>query len=205
MKKTAAAALFILVVILLLGRHVFGAQEQGVSEAIGAHTPILKVEKNENPQNLMVVYTKVNPETCAFDTSKGKPVLDEYWLMDGSKYKPVHPMIKNAVRDRFVLDEKAYRSRGEFRVHLKDFHELKSDLGDEPTFRVTSAKGPKGCKTDVTMKLGPSDGGKEIAIESIYADSSKKVLPPFRKLNSLTLTGRDVATGAEIKKTYSAN
>lgn len=168
---------------------------------IGPHTPILKVEKSENPQNLMIVYTKLEPSTCGF---AGAGVLDEYWLMDGSKYKPVNPMIKNAVSDRFELDREAFKS-GKFVVHLKDFHELKSDLGSSPTFEVISKKGKAGCDTDVVMTLGPSDKNRKISVDSIYADSSKTVLPPFRKLNALTLKGRDFATGEAVQRTYKAD
>ncbi len=169
---------------------------------IGAHTPILKIEKNENPQNLMVVYTKLDPKTCAF--AEG-PVLDEYWMMDGSKYKPVHPLIKQGIQKRFELDQNAFKSSQRFLVRLRDFNELKSDLGSEPTFEVTTEKASSGCGAQVTMTLGPSDHNRKIEVDSIYADSAKKILPPFRKLNSLTLIGRDVATGEAIRRTYSSN
>jgi hypothetical protein len=168
---------------------------------VGPHTPLIKVEKNENPQNTMVVYTKIDEKSCAF--AQG-PVLDEYWMMDGSKYKPVNPMIKSGIKKRFELDDAAYKSKGRFLVKLRDFSELKSDLGPEPTFEVLSTKAPGGCSAKVQMTLGASDHERKIEIESIYADSSKTVLPPFRKLNALTLIGRDVATGEKVRRTYSS-
>lgn len=192
--KIFIALVFVGVVLSVAEAH--SATE--ISE-IGAHTPILKVEKNENPQNLMIVYTKLDPTTCKFTS---KPVLDEYWLMDGSKYKPVNPAIKNAVSDRFELDQKEF-SKGKFVVHLKDFHELKSDLGSAPIFEVIAKKAAGSCKTDVVMELGASDHNRKIAVDSIYADSSKTLLPPFRKLNSLTLRGRDVSTGERVDRKYS--
>jgi len=190
-------AMILFVVIILVGKRVFAA---AVPE-VGDHTPLIKIEKNENPQNLMIVYTKLNSR-CGFISG---PVLDEYWLMDGSRYKKVNPLIKQGIRKRFQLDESAFARDGRFIVRLKDFHELKSDLGPEPSFEVHTNKAAAGCQAVVEMKLGPSDKNRTIAIESIYADSSKKLLPPFRKLNSLTLTGKDVVTGESVKRTYSSN
>lgn len=193
-----AIALLLFIAILLIGKRVFAAS----IPQIGPHTPLLKIEKNENPQNSMVVYTKIDPKTCAFAAG---PVLDEYWMMDGTRYKRVNPLIKEGIRKRFELDRQAFKRSGRFLVRLRDFHEVKSDLGSEPVFEVLSSKEPGGCQATVKMTLGPSDHGRTVEIESIYADSSRKFLPPFRKLNSLTLIGRDVATGEKIRRTYSAN
>jgi hypothetical protein len=55
------------------------------------------------------------------------------------------------------------------------------------------------------MQLGPSDHNRQISVASIFADSSKTAFPPFRKLNSLTLNGKDLATGEAVHRTYSAN
>ena len=193
-------AVTLLVAIVLVGKLALAATSTIAD--VGTHTPLIKIEKNENPQNLMVVYTKLDEKTCAF--AEG-PVLDEYWLMDGTKYKKVNSLIKSGIQKRFELDKNEFAKGGKFLVHLRDFHELKSDLGDQPTFEVHASKVKDGCKAVVEMKLGPSDSGRTIAIDSIYADSSKKILPPFRKLNSLTLIGRDVATGAAVRRTYSSN
>jgi hypothetical protein len=199
----AVLAFVLFVTVVLVGRRVFSAVPTSISQ-VGPHAPLIRVEKNENPQNSMVVYTKLDP-SCKFAVTDGHPVLDEYWLMDGERYKKVNPLIKNAVRQRFVLDQNAFAKERKFLVHLKDFHELKSDLGSEPTFEVTAHRDGSGCETEVVMQLGPSDHSRKIAIDSIYADSSKKLLPPFRKLNSLTLKGRDVATGEPVERTYTAD
>ncbi len=208
MRSRAVIAAVLFIAIFLIGRYVFSGPRAPTVLSIpevGEHTPLIKVEKSENRQNLMVVYTKLDPKSCGFLATSGKPVLDEYWLMDGTHYKPVNPMIKNAVSDRFELDQQAFKDRQKFLVHLKDFNELKSDLGSSPTFEVKAAKKSGECQTSVEMKLGLSDKGRLIAVESIYADSSKTPLPPFRKLNSLTLNGTDVATGEAVHRTYSAN
>lgn len=169
---------------------------------IGLHTPILRFEKNENPQNLMMVYTKLDPETCGFVLKDSAPVLDEYWLMDGKNFKNVHPMIKSGIADRLELDRDAYQSSKKFLVHLKDFHELKSDLGASPTFEVKPKKSAHVCEASVEIQLGPSDKNRKLSIESVHADSSKTLLPPFRKLQSLTITGKDIATGETVHRTY---
>lgn len=196
----------LLIVIFFVGRRAFPAGVISTVPEIGPHTPLILVEKSENPQNKMVVFTKLDSKTCAFTLTSGKPVFDEYWLMDGEHFKKVNQLIKNAVTDRFELDRQAFRDRQKFLVHLKDFSELKSDLGSAPTFEVTVKKGASSdCNASVVMKLGPSDHDRSISIDSIYADSEKSVLPPFRKLKSLTLQGKDVATGETIRRTYSAN
>ena len=89
-------------------------------------------------------------------------------------------------------------------MHLKDFKELKSDLGSSPTFEVSAKKKGSACEARVEMELGPSDKNRRIQIESIYADSSKTVLPPFRKLQSLTIHGKDIATGQAVERKYLA-
>ena len=63
---------------------------------VGVHQPILVVEKNVNPQNLMVIYTKVDAKGLflANPADQDRPVFDFYWLMDGKNYKPVNGMIK---------------------------------------------------------------------------------------------------------------
>jgi hypothetical protein len=199
---------FLFIAIFLIGRYAFSETSGSLVSTIpevGPHTPLLKVEKSENHQNLMVVYTKLDPQSCGFSAASGRPILDEYWLMDGAHYKKVNPIIKIAVRHRFELDRQAFKDKKKFLVHLKDFSELISDLGSSPIFEVKAEKKSGECRAIVEMKLGPSDEGRLISIESIYADSKKTLLPPFRQLKSLTLNGKDVATGEVIHRTYSAN
>lgn len=207
MRRTSRIVLILIlaVAVFVVSRKAWSSASQTIPE-IGAHTPILKFEKNENPQNLMIVYTKLDPGTCAFAANdKNIPVLDEYWMMDGTRYKRVHPLIKRGIGERLELDSAAYKGTKKFFVHLKDFRELNSDLGASPTVEIKPEKSNGHCDAFAEMRLGPSDGNRRIAVESIYAESSKKFLPPFRKLRSLTITGKDVATGEVIHRTYSAN
>ena len=180
----------------------------GVSKSIpqiGLHNPLLNFEKNENRQNLMVVFTRLVPATCEFDAKAGVAVLDYYWLMNGTDYKPVNPVILQSVRERLEVDTAAFKSSKKFLVHLKEFKELKSDLGMSPTFEVKSKKIGTACDATVEMQLGPSDKNRRVKIDSIYAESTKTILPPFRKLQALTINGKDLKSGDVVHRTYTAN
>lgn len=202
--RVIIVAIVLFLAIVVIGRRAFAGESVSFPE-IGAHIPLLKFEKNENPQNLMIVYTKLNPESCSFAGGASGPVLDEYWLISGKTFKKVHPLIKQGVAERLEVDRGAFKNSQRFLVHLKDFQELKSDLGPSPTFEVKAKKKGVDCDAVVEMQLGPSDHHRKIEIWSIYADSSKKLAPPFRTLRSVTLNGKDLATGEIVRRTYSAN
>lgn len=65
-----------------------GSSEVANIPEIGAHQPVLIVEKNVNPENKMVVYTKLDANGH-FMADGNWPLLDFYWMMDGKNYKPV--------------------------------------------------------------------------------------------------------------------
>lgn len=191
--------------IALLGSATAWAGPSKTISQVGFHTPLLIFEKNENRQNLMIVYTRLDPKSCEFDAKGDTPVLDYYWMMNGTDYKKVHPLILSSVKERLEVDTSAFKTSKKFLVHLKEFNELKSDLGTSPTFEVKSKKNGSDCEATVEMQLGPSDGNRRVALDSIYAESSKTILPPFRKLKALTINGKDLKTGEIVHRTYTAN
>src|SRR5678815_4655824 len=101
MSRIHKAALAISIFTAAILRAVAG--EVATIPEIGAHHPIVILEKNVHPQNLMVVYTKedVNGRFLADDADRNRPVFDFYWLMDGKNYKPVNGLIKNEIGKRF--------------------------------------------------------------------------------------------------------
>ena len=54
------------------------------------------------------------------------------------------------------------------------------------------------------FSLGPSNKYAKIQLSSIYTEAVKTVVPPFRKLVSVTLNGVDVNTGAKVSRKYLA-
>jgi hypothetical protein len=170
---------------------------------IGPHVPILTLEKNENPQNLLIVFTKVD-DACRFQIKDREPILSDYWLIDRAKYKPVHPLIQRGIGKRISVVSRASGDPNSFQVRLNDFTELRHDLGNDPLITVKSAKTGGKCEAKAVVQLGPSDQNRSILLETVVANSKKKALPPFRELLSLTLKGIDLESGAEVSRTYVA-
>ena len=171
-------------------------------DPIGEHQRLLLFEKNENPQNVMVVYTKINGGCSLAKGDNGLPVFDFYWLMDGVKYKPVHPLIKAGIRDRLEFQAgSAGTGTQDFYVRINDLKEVKNDLPD-PRLHVELQSEGTTCAVDARIQLGPSDQGRVLKVESIYSEAKKTFLPPFRKLIAVTLRGVDAKTGENVERRY---
>lgn len=176
---------------------------------IGSHVPLFILEKSENPQNVMVVYAKLDDD-CRFETKNGVPVMSQYWLMDRERYKPVHRLIQNGIRNRIQIVSDSREpvqhalSSTHFQVRLTEFNELNHDLGRDPLIDVQSG-GRKGkCSAEVSMSLGPSDHNRRIDVSAVYAESQKTWRPPFRELKALSVRGYDAMTHEQLERTYSA-
>jgi hypothetical protein len=170
---------------------------------IGPHYPIFIFEKNENPENIMVVYSKLD-ENCQFQAEKAKPdapesLLHYYWLMDGKNYKPVHPMILSGIEKRLEVKGSAHA----FTVELTDLKEVKNDLPDA-LFKVKADKSGKTCQVQALITLGPSEKNRVLKVSRIKTESKKTFAPPFRKLESVTLIGTAQGSSEKIEHTYAA-
>lgn len=175
---------------------------------VGAHYPIITFEKNENPQNIMLIYTKLDKD-CRFELNPQKrhePVFDFYWLMGKKTYKPVHPLIKSGIHDRLQVEagEAFAQSRREFEIKVNDLKELKTDL-HEARLKVVARKIGHNCDVQATIQLGPKDQNATLNLETIYSEAEKSFIPPFRKVTSVTLIGKSEASGKAMKKTFSKN
>lgn len=168
---------------------------------VGKHYPVFVFEKNENPQNIMVAYVKLDDQ-CHLqrDPKTKQPLFDFYWLMDHQRYKPVHSLIKKGIRERLEFDPSSVSDKG-FAVRLNDLKELKQDL-ERPLMQVSARPKGSDCSVQGTMTLGPSDGNQTIRLEKIYSDASKTVYPPFRKVKAVRLTGVTLNSGKPIARTY---
>ncbi len=172
---------------------------------IGAHEPILTVEKNVHPGNKMVVYTKVD-ESGRFvpdPANRQRPMLDFYWLIDGRNYKPVNPMIKSEITKRLACQWSAGERAGHFVVDVNDLKEVKSDIRD-PKMDIYASESGGAPKVEAQMNLGPSDGNMRIRLSSIYTEG--RAFPPA--VNAVTLRGEELVngspTGRKVTRRYFA-
>jgi len=164
---------------------------------VGAHHPILTVGKSVNPQNLMVVYTKVdaNGHFLADNADPDRPEFDCYWLMDGKNYKPVNQMIKKEIRRRFECQSSPADRTTHFVIHMNDLKEVDSDIR-EPKVDVY-ANGSDGARNvEAQITLGPSDGNMRIRLSSIYTEG--RAFPPA--VFSVTLKGEEIVNGKRTGK-----
>jgi hypothetical protein len=167
---------------------------------VGPHLKILTFEKNLNPQNILIVYTRAD-HACHLLTDPDnphQPVIGFYWLMEHSHYKPVHSLIQNAVRERLVVEP--FKDQGphtSFTLHLNDLKELDSDLPElKAEVSLRSVHGD--CEVKTLVK------DPALQLLTIYSEARTTWLPPFRKVVSITLKGLPPTGGPVVEKTFSA-
>jgi hypothetical protein len=166
---------------------------------VGTHYKVVTVKKSVHPRNEVVVYTRLD-DACRPVRKKGRPVLDYYWLMDGSRYKPVNPLIKRGIRKR--LEVRSGLPDG-FTVRLNELKEVEHDLGPDPSLRVLAGKGAAGCFAEARMTLGPSNKRAEIRLDEIYTEAELKGRFSA-KAKLVALKGVDVKTGKKVVRVYRA-
>jgi len=174
------------------------AEEINQISQVGKHYRIFIYEKNENSQNTMTLYTKLD-SNCELKTSKGRPTFDFYWLMDRKKYKPVHPLIKKGVYGRLQVG--TLLTPKTFEVELSDLKEVDTDLKTAQVL-VESQKDGDVCSVVASMTLGESDQNAAIHLDTIYVEVKKGLNPFSRKLIAVTLKGTDAKTGQKIERRY---
>ena len=191
---------------------VLFAQRAGAGPAVtsipelGPHYRIVTVEKNIHPQNRLIAYTRLD-EQCRVqrDPKQGNaPVLDYYWLMDGSRYKRVHPLIKRGIRKRLQVWASPPKSLdGSFSIRLNELEAVEHDLGPTPLLWVRAEKTAEGCSAEARITLGPSDKNAVIRLDTIYSEAVLK--GPFgAKVKLIALKGVDVKSGKPVVRVYRA-
>ena len=166
---------------------------------IGPHYPILIVEKNRNPQNIIVVYTMLDAKCNIVRPDSKHPIFDFYWLINGSTYKVVNPLIKSEVQKRMkIQDPSSTDAQNTFFVEVGDLKELKTDIQDI-RLAVFATAHPTGCSVDAYLTLGPSNGNAVVRVNSIYAEATGLLQP---RVVSVTIKGVVEKTGRAISRTY---
>ncbi len=156
------------------------------------------VEKSKNPQNILVVYALVDA-ACKIQPivdAAGPHLFDFYWLMDGTRFKPTHRLIKKAVRKRFVLLKPSIRDR-RFKVLLADLKELIHDLPSD-TIDVEIKRDAEGaCHGRAVLALGPTHAYRTMAIDTIYSKAKTFLGIPVG-IHYIELRGKDIESHAPM-------
>lgn len=185
---------FLTLIFLLNGSFAMAQLETGVQQ-------LFIFEKNRNPQNMMVVYTRLD-DRCRVITQAANdknPTFDFYWLMNRQTYKPVAFLIKKEIRNRLKLLSSS--DSFSFSILMNDLKEVQTDINNFTLSVHSEALKNKGCTANSFLTLGPSDQNMTIRLQSIYAESKGFFFP---KLISITLKGVDVKTGQLVERKYFA-
>src|SRR5215470_8481433 len=183
---------------------------------IGEHYPLFLIEKSHHPENITVVYTKLDTDCRVIpDREHGfLPTLDFYWLLDATRYKPMAELLKAGARKRFQFVD-THESQGHttaFAVRTDDLSRVQHDL-PSPTVQIKAARQGDACVAIAFMTLGPSNGNVTMKIESVATTTEPITLlktmramadPGSIRIYTLTVKGTDVVTGQAIERTYQA-
>jgi hypothetical protein len=183
---------------------------------VGEHYPLFLVEKSHHPENITVVYTKLDPHCRVLpDREHGfMPTLDFYWLMDGTSYKPMAALLKDGVHKRLQFTDAHWQQVDptSFAVRTDDLSHVQHDVPNT-TVQIKAARQGGACVATAFMTLGPSNGNATIKLESVYTKTEAITMlkkmeamqdPDAIRIYAVTVKGTDVATGKPIERTYSA-
>jgi len=183
---------------------------------VGEHYPLFLIEKSHHPENITVVYTKLDTVCRVIpDREHGfLPTLDFYWLMDATRYKPMAGLLKAGTRKRLQFID-ANGSQGDptsFAVRTDDLSRVQHDL-QSPTVQIKTGRQGDACVATAFMTLGPSNGNATMKVESVSTKTEPITLlkkmqamadPDSIQIYAVTVKGTDVTTGQPIERTYHA-
>lgn len=177
---------------------------------LGSHHQVLLLEKNENPQNQIVVYTRVDNK-CRFIRGSGKnrsALIGFYWLLNRSRYKPLSSFVERRIYDKVkIKSSDRLRSEPDDGAEAwSDSLRLESDLlvRFSPVFKnaqieIRSREKRGRCEVRTFAQLPNTN--ELMRLTSVFSELKKTWLPPFRKVLSVTLKGQISETGKPILKT----
>ncbi len=173
---------------------------------VGFHNPVLLFEKDRNPENILVIYTKLNPDcsivkTLAPRPAAQKPALDVYWLMAGQTFKPVNGIIKSKIFEGFQIQDS--NNSNSFDVLLNNLEEVKTDLPSKRMTIQSGRVGPGKCDAHALFRLGASDQNAVLKLTSIYTETEGSKFSP--QVTAITIKGINVETGRIVIRRYLAN
>jgi hypothetical protein len=183
---------------------------------VGEHYPLFFIEKSHHPENIAVVYTKLDMDCHVIpDREHGfLPTLDFYWLLDATRYKPMAGPLKAGARKRLQFSD-AHGAQGDptaFAVRTNDLSRVQHDL-QNPTVQIKAKRQGDACVAAAFMTLGPSNGHATIKIESVTTKTEPITLlkkmramvdPDTIQIYAVIVKGTDIATGQPIERIYYA-
>jgi hypothetical protein len=183
---------------------------------VGEHYPLFLVEKSHHPENITVVYTKLDKHCHVIPDREHDfmPTLDFYWLMDETRYKPMAEPLKAGVRKRLQFTDTHWQQVNPtaFAVRTSDLSRVQHDL-PSPTVQIKTVRQGDACVATASLTLGPSNGHATIKVESVSTQTEELTLlkrmqalvhPDAIQIYAVTVKGTDVATGTPIERTYPA-
>jgi len=183
---------------------------------VGEHYPLFLIEKSHHPENITVVYTKLDTHCRVIpDREHGfLPTLDFYWLMDATRYKPMAGPLKAGARKRlqFIDANGPQGATTAFAVRTDDLSRVQHDL-QNPTVQIKTERQGDACVATAFMTLGPSNGHAMVKVESVSTQTEPMTLlkqmramadPDSIRIYAVTVKGTDMATGQPIERTYHA-
>jgi hypothetical protein len=183
---------------------------------IGAHYPLFFIEKSHHPENITVVYTKLDAHCRVLpDHAHGfLPSLDFYWLMDETRYKPMAAPLKAGVRKRLQFTDVQWHQvdPSAFAVRTGDLARVQHDLPN-PAVQIKTARRGEACMAAAYLTLGPSDNAVTLQLLSVSTQTEalttlKKIQaiadPDALEIYAVTVRGVDIVTGQPIVRTYRA-
>ena len=183
---------------------------------VGDHYPLFLVEKSYHPENVIVVYTKLDTNCRVIpDREHGfMPTLDFYWLMNETRYKPMAGPLKEGARKRLQFTDANWHEVDptSFAVRTGDLSRVKNDL-QSPTVQIKTGRQGDACVATASMTLGPSNGNATIKVASVSTKTEAITLlkkmqaiadPDSIQIYAVTVKGTDIATGKSIEHTYNA-
>ena len=195
----------IALVPFILSEVAFGGVPVNIGP-IGTHYEIFRFEKSENPQNALVVYTRLD-ERCRFileSENPTAPAFGFYWLMDKKTYKPVHPLIRGGISSRLkvTIPPNFPQVRDFFVVEVKELRRIDPVLQDAYV-KVSAGQQGKNCQVEASFDVdGDRQTSHVLMLDKIFAESEKTFLPPFRKVISLRFDGVNQKTGESEQKLF---
>lgn len=158
--------------------------------AVQSPFPLFIFEKNENPQNILVTHADLDGN-CRF---QGR-LFDFYWLIDGVIPKSAHSLIKSGIRRRLDLVAQTERH---LKMEVRGLVEFDRKVESASLEFFAEPKG-ESCEVHTIAHLKLIDQEMEsIRLSRVFSESVKTWKPPFRKIESVTLTGVNVADGTPV-------
>lgn len=161
---------------------------------------LFTIEKNYNPENIMIIETQID-NNCKFLNQNNK-YLDYYWMMNKTKRKEIHPMIRSQIEEK-VKFHGIDNEKNLIKLKLNDFRELKHDLEDI-LINISATLENGICDVKSILKLGPSSKYRKIDIKRIYCEVSTNLFGIPDGCKFIELSGADADTGEDLKVRFSS-